>query len=181
MLRKLSAIILVTLIAGFSAAAQMPDFGSAKQRTEMKKLEKLVGMWEGDGWIQQGPNKFEFRGTESVVWKVEGIAALVEGNYRLKTTDGSQGKIIHETLAVLSFNQKTNIFDFKTFLANGSQGFHEMKPTSDNTFVWGFETPSGQMRYTITIANNTWSEIGEMSKDGKMWMKFFEMNLNKRK
>lgn len=181
MLNKLSAVILLVLATTFVAAAQQPDHAADRQRTEVKKLEKLVGYWEGDGWIQQGPNKYEFRGTEIVQGKVDGVALLVEGNYRAKTTDGTQGKIIHETLAVLSYNTKTSIFDFRTFLANGSQGIHEMKPSGENAYVWGFTTPSGEMRYTITIANNVWGEIGEMSKDGKTWTKFFEMNLQKKK
>ena len=46
---------------------------------------------------------------------------------------------------------------------------------------WGFDTPQGKIKYTITIhSGNLWNEIGEFSRDkGVTWMKFFEMNRKK--
>lgn len=171
----------LTFAAALSAAAQTPDFAADRQRTEMKKFEKMAGVWEGDGWIQMGPKKEQFRGTETVQWKIDGLALLVEGKFKAKVDDKVLDKVIHETLAVISYNTKTSIFDFKTFLASGSQGAHEIKSTGETVFVWGFTSPNGNIRYTITTANDVWNEIGEMSRDGKTWMKFFEMKLQKRK
>ncbi len=47
-------------------------------------------------------------------------------------------------------------------------------------FVWGFETPRGMMRYTITLdAQGRWSESGERSADGQTWQPFFAMTLDR--
>ena len=42
-------------------------------------------------------------------------------------------------------------------------------------------TPQGKVRYTITrTAEGAWFEIGEYSRDGQQWAKFFEMTLTKK-
>lgn len=41
-------------------------------------------------------------------------------------------KIIHETLAVLSYNPKAANYDFKTYLANGSGGNFTLKANEAN-------------------------------------------------
>ena len=59
------------------------------------------------------------------------------------------------------------------------KGLQELKAV-EGGWQWGLEFPSGSIRYTIKINNNTWSEIGEITMDGgKNWRKFFEMNLKK--
>lgn len=150
-----------------------PNLIEAK-RLEMKKLDRFVGKWQGAGWIQQGKNRENFVGTEDVRRKLDGLALLIEGNYKNK-----DGKVIHETLAVLSPDLKTKNFDFQTYLANGMSGKYEMK-TTETGWQWGFEFPGAAIRYNIKIENNVWTEIGEISQNtGKTWMKFFEMNLKK--
>ena len=37
----------------------------------------------------------------------------------------------------------------------------------------------GQIRYSIQVNNNIWDEVGEYSRDGQTWFKFFKMHLRK--
>ena len=158
------------------AVAQQPDFGAEAQRAEMKKIESMVGNWEGSGWIQQGKDRETFSGAEIVQRKLEGVALLVEGKFT-----NPEGKVIHQTLAVISFDPKQKIHRFRTYLANGSSGDHVIKLLPDG-WEWGFENPGGVLRYIIKTTDNLWNEIGEFSRDGgKTWVKFFEMNLKKQK
>jgi len=143
------------------------------QRTEMKKLDSMIGEWKGSGWIQQGDKRETFTGTERVQRKIDGMALLVEGNFT-----NAEGKVIHETLAVLSFDASQSKYRFRTYLASGRNGDQDFKVVSDG-YEWGFQSPMGTIRYTIKTANDVWFEIGEYSKDGKTWIKFFEMKLNK--
>lgn len=160
------------------AAAQMNEAEvTAAKRSEMKKLDRLVGQWKGSGWIQQGKERESFTGTETVQRKIDGLALLVEGRFTSKMPSGEE-KVIHETLAVLSYNLQTKIYDFDTFLASGRAGKHEFKAVEDG-WEWGFKFPQGTVRYKIKIADNTWTEIGEITMNGKDWTKFFEMNLKK--
>ncbi|CAN5449656.1 hypothetical protein BH10ACI2_BH10ACI2_18010 [soil metagenome] len=171
---KITLLILLTVVAGaVSIGAQVTD-GVAAKKAEMKKLEKMAGQWKGSGWIQQGPNRETFTGGEMVQTKLDGLALLVEGNFK-----NPEGKVIHQTMAVLNCNEKLSGFDFATYLMNGMGGVHDFKVVGDH-FEWGFQIPNvGTVRYTIKISDTNWSEIGEFSRDGKTWMQNFEMKLDR--
>ncbi len=170
---KKAISVIFTLAAMMCAAhAQAPATDSKK--AEMKKVENLVGHWKGSGWIQQGKDRDFFTGTETVQRKVDGLALLVEGNF-----SNPAGKVIHQTLAVLSCNDKLNGYNFATYLANGMSGVYELKVVGDH-YEWGFEIPNaGTVRYSIKADNDVWFEIGEFSRDGKTWFKNFEMKLDR--
>lgn len=171
MMRKI-LLLTIVLAAGFVGVGAQEN-NAELQRGEMKKLESMVGQWKGSGWIQQGPKRETFTGTETVQRKIDGLALLVEGKFA-----NPEGKIIHETLAVLAFSAKDAKYRFRTYLASGISGEHDLKLISDG-YEWGFQSPTGTIRYTIKTTSDTWNEIGEFSKDGKSWIKFFEMNLKK--
>ncbi|MFZ1701950.1 MAG: hypothetical protein WBO10_05050 [Pyrinomonadaceae bacterium] len=166
------ALILMIVSGVFSVAGQEADLVAGK-KAEMKKLEKMAGQWKGSGWIQRGPTRETFAGMETVQSKLDGLTLLVEGNFV-----DPKGKIIHQTLAVLSANHEMSGYDFSTYLANGNSGMQEFKIVGDH-YEWGFQIPNvGAVRYTIKIDEKTWFEIGEFSRDGgKTWMKNFEMSL----
>jgi hypothetical protein len=172
MLKKIGlAAILLFAFASIVGAQEMPN--AETQRTEMKKLESLAGQWKGSGWIQQGAKRETFTGTEHVQRKLDGLALLVEGKF-----SNAEGKVIHETLAVLAFDAPAKGYRFRTYLASGMSGEHDFKLLADG-FEWGFQFPTGSVRYIIKTNNDVWLETGEFSKDGKTWMKFFEMKLDK--
>ena len=160
----------------FSQENVTDRFQTETQKIEMAKLDKMIGKWSGAGWIQQGAKREEFTGTENVQRKLGGLAVLIEGRF----TDKNQpDKVIHETLAVLSYNTNTKIYDFKTYLANGSGGNFTFGAKGEN-FEWGLNFPGTKILYTISFKDGVWNEIGKMSRDdGKTWNQFFEMNLKK--
>ena len=172
---KLTIIFGLFFICAFAGMAfgQGPASVESK-KVEMKKIEKMAGQWKGSGWIQQGPNRETFTGGETVQMKVDGLAMLVEGNFA-----NPEGKVIHQTLAVLSCNDKMTGYNFATYLANGLTGVHDFKVVSDH-FEWGFPIPNvGTVRYTIKVDEKSWFEIGEFSRDGTTWSKNFEMKLDR--
>lgn len=178
---KITFMSLLLFLAVFTVSGQQPDQQAGLQRSEMKKFEKMAGVWEGEGWIKQGPKTEYFTGSEIVQWKIDGLAMLVEGLHKNKPAAGETAKVIHETLAVISFEPKDKLFRFRTYLAAGAQGSQEIKAVAADTFEWSINFPGGQTRYIIKVSDKTWFEIGEFSRDGKEWIKFFEMTLQKRK
>lgn len=151
-------------------------FQSDLQQSQMRKLDALIGKWTGEGWILRGAEREEFVGTETVQKKINGLALLVEGRFTRKT---DTSHVIHETLAILSFNPKTKEYEFKAHLASGSS--NQMKfDIVGEAFEWGIEFPGNKILYTITINDGMWKEVGNISRDGgKTWTQFFEMNLKK--
>ncbi len=165
---------------GANLAAQAPPPPDpAAQSAQVKKLDFIVGEWNGEGWMDMpGGAREIFTSWEKVQSKLDGLALLVEGLHKSKAT----GKVVHQTLAVLSYDEPAKNFRFKTNLANGRAGDFTGSVPSDNVFVWGMDSPRNKIRYTITLnAKGEWFEIGEYSADGATWRKFFEMTLRKGK
>ena len=165
-------LILITAFMAITASAQEPNTAEAK-KVEMKKLDKMIGQWKGSGWIQQGPKRETFTGTENVQRKIDGLALLIEGKFA-----SPEGKVIHETLAAIAFDDKAKIYKMRAYLLNGNNGEYDLSIAGD-VFEWGFQTPGGTVRYKIAITPESWTEGGEFSRDGTTWMKFFEMKLDR--
>ena len=172
------------LVWGFLAFGMMTNFAQetaagnnlAAQKSEMQKLDSMIGRWSGEGWIQQGARRAEFTGTENVQRKIDGLALLVEGRF---TDKKDSSKVIHETLAVLNYNPKSAIYDFHTFLVSGGRGMYPLR-VNGAAYEWEIEFPGGKIIYVITIKDGVWHETGKMSRDdGKTWFQFFEMSLKK--
>jgi hypothetical protein len=142
---------------------------------EMKKLDWMVGEWNGAATTQTGAEKHMSHVTERIQWKLGGKALLVEGLGK----DGS-GAVVHEALAVISYNEAAKKYEFDAWTARypHTDTWFEVGAT---TAQWGFDTPQGKVRYSISrTPSGQWIEIGEYSADGTKWMKFFDMTLTKK-
>lgn len=169
--------LLLLLAPAAAAAAQQPS--PAAQAAEMKKLQAMVGRWEGTGWIEGPDGRRTFRGTETVQSKLGGLALLVEGRFTNTSPGAKPDEVIHETLAVLSYDERARGYKFDTYLASGMKGVHDLKLV-DGGWQWFINFPGGQVRYTTKFDTGSWVESGEMTRDdGKTWRKFFEMTLKR--
>jgi hypothetical protein len=170
---RILAVLAAIAVFGITTFGQTTD-STAVKRSQLSNLSQMVGTWRGSGWIQQRPGREEFSGTEVIQKKLDGLAMLFDGKFV-----SPQGKVVHETLGVLTYDETAKNFKFSTFLANGISGVQDLKIVGGH-YEWGFQVPkTGTVRYTITIDGDTWSEIGEFSRDGKTWAKTFEMKLTR--
>jgi hypothetical protein len=168
--------LLISALA-LSAKAQVPTQAPTVQLEEMKKLNFLLGEWRGDAWILIGQNQRETaKQTETVQSKLGGLALVIDGLG--KTTDGKE-RIVHNALAVISYNPQKKGYRVSTYQANGVEIEAEAK-VGHNALEWGFKTERGNIRFTIKLnEKGEWYEIGEFSPDGKSWFKMMEMTLQK--
>ncbi|MEQ1828904.1 MAG: hypothetical protein ABL921_23280 [Pirellula sp.] len=152
---------------------------SAEGREAMKKLSKLVGRWEGEATIQLGPGQaHKVKQIEHVQSKMDGSLLLIEGTGREKSTDG-QEKVVFQALAVCNFDPIEKAYKFHAFRDNGLSTVAKTELT-DNGIIWGFEDGrGGKIRYTITLSNDTWTEIGEYLIEGQPARKFFDMTVKR--
>ncbi len=172
-MRRILAIALLTV----SPAALLAQAPASGQRSEMKKLEWLAGNWKGAGWIQMGPQgRKEFTQTEAIQVKLGGLVLIIEGEGKSKE-DGSS---VHTALAFVSYDEGAKTFRWRAFTADGRQT-DTVAEVGTNTLEWGLEIPQrGRMRYTIKRnEKGEWCEVGEMTRDGQTWQKFFEMTLQR--
>jgi hypothetical protein len=168
----------LAMIASFFANAQNP-FQPKKETIEaLQKISFLTGNWKGTGYIQMGPQKHYFNQTENISSKVNGTVIQIDG---AGNDQQNPAIIIHQAFAIISYDVQNSKYLMKAFRGDGGQIDAEAALINDHSFQWGFSTPAtGQIKYTITVLNNKWTETGEMSRDGgKSWNKYFEMNLDK--
>jgi hypothetical protein len=120
-----------------------------------------------------------FRQTESVQRKVDGAVLLIEGLGKSKDPENA-GATIHNAFAVMSYDKNAKAFRWYALRANGDPVDTQAK-VSENMLVWGMRNPSGgEIRFTIKLnEKGRWFEVGEFSRDGKTWQKFFEMTLDR--
>jgi hypothetical protein len=174
-------LLLIFLMMPATLLAQTPAAATPPQISEMKKLDFLVGQWKGAGWIEFGPGQRRtFTETENVESKLGGVVLLIEGLGKGKTGASQEEVTIHNAFAFASFDKDAKIFRWRAYRADGSSIDTEAK-VSENALVWGFHDPrAGEMRFTIKLnEKKQWFEIGEFSRDGQTWQKFFEMTLDR--
>ena len=158
-----------------------PGEGRSVVTEKMKAFSFLVGEWEGSGTMQMGPGpKLNSKVKENVQFRLSGNALLIEGLGTAKVGEGGSEQNVHEAIALITWDPKQNKYVMHAMTAKAGH----VEPTievGDKSIVWGFETGSGKIRYTIKINDKgQWVEEGEFSQDGKTWNKFMEMTLSKK-
>ena len=153
------------------------------QVNEMKKVQWLVGKWEGEGWMMFGPEeKHTFSQTETVTSKLNGLLLAIEGIGIAGAAEEGESKIIHNAFAVLSYDSENQKFKMRAHKADGAFTEADAIVDDNGNFIWGFNHPyAGELRFTIKQNDKgQWYEIGEVSSDdGITWYQNFEMILNK--
>lgn len=146
-------------------------------------VTRMVGEWVGSGWQQMGQGeRNEFQVHERVRWHLSGRALIVEGLGFASHPETGETIIGHDAMAVIRHDQTTGTWRF--FAGRGGAGLtdHELEIVDPEAGVirWSPKTPQGDVRFTITIADDTWHEIGEFSSDGgETWFTFLAMSLER--
>ncbi|HKK21276.1 MAG TPA: DUF1579 domain-containing protein, partial [candidate division Zixibacteria bacterium] len=119
-----------------------------------------------------GGGKHELTQTERVGPFLDESVRVIEG--RGYEPDGSVG---FNALAVISYDLRKSEYSMRSY-AMGQVGDFVITPTS-NGFTW--EIPAGPMtiRYTATIDDSTWTEVGDRVMQGKDPVRIFEMHLTR--
>jgi len=171
-MRRIASMILLLLLAVEVGAAALR--APAQQALEMKKVQFLVGKWSGKGWFTRGQRRHIFEETKEVQSKLKGRVLLIEGSQRVILGEGRKTQPL-DVLAVLSYDEKEQVYRFRTHVATGFAGDHTARMV-DGVLEWRFDDPNrGPTRYRIRQdEKGRWVETGESSPDGKVWEQFYE-------
>jgi hypothetical protein len=174
--RILATLVLVAVVApGVVAGQGRPDPAAlqAAQREAMVRLAPLDGVWRGAAWtLLPSGERHELTQTDRVGPFLDGAVRVIEGlGYE---ADGSVG---FNALGVISYDPATQSYSLRSY-AMGRTGDFELAPTDDG-YIWS--VPAGPMtiRYTATIADDTWTEVGDRIVEGRDSIRFFEMKLTR--
>jgi hypothetical protein len=173
-MRRTIVFMLFVLFCLPASAADAPN--KAAHQAAMQKLAFMVGEWTGSGSIAMGPGPRQaFAQSEHIQFKHDGTLLLIEGQGKSPET----GAIVHDALAVVTFDAASGKYKFRSFAAVGR--FADTEATvSGNVMTWSLNAGPQKIRYTITVDNGAWHEVGERSADGATWIPFFEMTLKRR-
>jgi hypothetical protein len=165
-------LLILLMVSGFQLQvfAQESNDPNPVAQEDIQKLSFLEGNWKGSGWIV-GPDqkRHTFQQEEIIQKKLAGTAILIQG---VGMTDG---KVVHNAMAVISDAEGAGKYDFTSFLQNGRKGSYKAE-LIDGKLYW---YPTDQVRYIIMLnEQGQWFEIGEYN-TGSSWFKFFEMTLDK--
>ena len=145
----------------------------AAQKEAMKKLDMLNGTWRGPASIlMPGGVKMEVTQTERVGAFLDGGVKVIEG----RGYDAS-GNVAFNAFGIVSYDAAAKTYSLRSY-AMGRAGDFPLTPTADG-FSW--EHPMGPItiRYTATIKNGEWHEVGERTVKGQPPVKFMEMTLKR--
>jgi hypothetical protein len=169
------------LSACATATAQTPPAGYQgpnleEQRAAMDRLAPLVGRWQGEANVL-APHAMTVHQTELVERDLAGLLIVIHGT-GYATADHA-GEPVFQAIAVASYDDRRDIYEFRSYTrgyATTATGtFHE-----DGAFVWQIDGGPVLTRFTIRFDDESWTEIGEMSRDrGATWTRTIEMNLTR--
>ncbi len=168
-----SATVILIALFTFPLLAQSrpdPKVLMDAQRDAMKVLSWMDGVWRGPADTDMGDGKHHVTQTERIGPMLGGSIRVMEG--RGYNADGSVG---FNAFAILSYEPATKSYTLHSH-AMGQKGDFVLTPTADG-YVW--EIPVGPMtiRYTATVKDGKWREVGDRIMSGKDPVRFFEMNL----
>jgi hypothetical protein len=184
MLRTLLAAAVISLASIDASAAVQPRENRAAvqaQEDAMKKLDFLVGRWEGEATITApGGQKSVLRQHEDVQFKIGRKVLLVEGTGRIKEGPAA-GRVVYEALGTVSYDPVARSFRMRAY---GSEGL-SVDPTfvvGEKAIQWSFSpVPGIDIRYDVKIDDRGhWVETGDRSTDGgQTWTRFIELDLER--
>ena len=181
--RVVSAAAIITTISaavvigsGTLAAAQGPPNPAeriAAEREAIAKLSFMDGIWRGPAWsITPSGQRHDLTQTERIGPFLDGSVKVIEGRGYM-----ADGKIGFNAFGTISWSPETQKYTLHSY-AMGQVGDFALTPRADG-YVW--EIPAGPMtiRYTATIKDGKWREVGEQIAPGKDAVQIFEMNLTR--
>lgn len=164
------------LLSSSAFAAGPPDTAAPidAQRKALDLMAPFDGLWRGPAKILTPDGQWrEFTQTERVGPLLGGSVRVVEGRgYR------PDGQMSFNAFAVISFSPRDNRYNFRSY-AQGHAGDFPVELRADG-FTWSIPAgPGATIRYSATLKDGVWNEIGERLAEGKEPLKVFEMTVKK--
>jgi hypothetical protein len=170
----------VALLLGFGASSPAPgqerldpSQPTAAQQEALGRLSFMDGVWRGPAWT------ISPSGEKSLITQTERIGSLMERSVKVIQRRGYDvdGNITFNAFGTISYNPATRAYTIHSY-AQGVVGDLVLTPTADG-FTWEFAAGAMTIRYTWTVKDGAWREVGDRIMPGEEPIRFFEMNLTR--
>jgi len=163
----------LALIMTAPAIAQQADPALiAAQKDAAGRFAWMDGTWRGIATTRGPAGEHKVTHTERIGTMLGGTLRVIEG--RSFNPDGSIG---FNAFAVISYDPAKKAYNFRSY-ALGHGGDFVVTPTVDG-YVWEIPAGPATIRYTATLKDKVWTEIGERVLAGQPPARFFEMHLTR--
>jgi hypothetical protein len=174
-MRALAPLLFLFASAAPAAAQTFPDAQGriAAQKQALEHFKPFHGRWRGEAIIHSQAGKRTLVQTERVGPLLDGATLLVEGRGY-----APDGKLVFNAFGQIVYDPGTKLYSFQT-QAMGYSGVAAVKLIPDG-YIW--ESPAGPgavMRYTTTLKDGIWHEVGERVAGNAPPMRTFEMTLKR--
>ena len=175
------ALIILTLLVGMPSGTLSAQSHERGSYGKMLVFALWAGSWQGDGTIETRGEIKAMTIDQTIKWKLDESVLLVERTGRSVDEYTNEEVVVHDAFGIVAYDALSGEYSFKLYSVDDAPMNAWFKVIDRNEFLWGFDTPRGHIRHRIHVdqLKNIWNEIGEFSKDGRAWRKFFEMNLVK--
>lgn len=157
-------------------AAPLPDLKDCP-------MAKFVGTWKGTAMHrspgQDEPTKVDM--TEKAEWKLDGKAIFVEGRGVATNPDTGEEMLVHDALGIIRYEPDTRKLTFYGFKDGEPANKSELETLDNGDMRWHMQpAPTAMLRFTIHVTDDTYTEVGEFSRDaGVTYTPFLQMNLQR--
>lgn len=169
------ALCLVALASMPTAAAiaqQADPAAISSQKAAIADLSWMDGKWRGEASTSGPTGVHRAIQTERIGNLLGGTVKLLEG--KGFNADGSVG---FNAFGVISYDPAAKTYALHSY-AQGREGSFPLEPTPTG-YVWQIPAGPTTIRYTATLKDGVWNEVGDRIVAGKPPQRFFEMNLKR--
>lgn len=169
-----------TALIALSLLSSQPDARVTSPLAE-HPVARMVGEWRGtvttmgrDGQWHEGV------AVERARWNLAGTAIIVEGYGYTEDPATRERTVRHDAIGVIEHDADADAPRFYARRAGAPFESHTLKADpATGVMTWSPKTPPGvTVRFTLTITEKRWYEIGEMSPDGgQTWSRFLESDM----
>lgn len=145
----------------------------AAQRQAMQALGAFDGTWRGRARIVLPDGK------EVVITQTERVGSFLGETVKVIEGRGyaEDGSSPFNAFAVISYSPQSGKYNFRSY-AQGYSGDFPLELRPDG-FSWSIKAGPATLRYTATVKDGLWTEIGERITEGQAPVKTFEMSLRR--
>ncbi len=168
--------VLLGVVAGAAmpAYSQGPPDAAARaqaQREAMAALDFMDGVWRGQAWTLL-PS-----GEKHIIVQTERIGPFLDGTVKVMEGRGYEpdGSVSFNAFGIISFEPSSQVYSLRSYAMSVAGDF--VVTPSGNGYTWEIPAGPATIRYTATVADDAWHEVGDRIVPGQAPMRFFEMTL----
>lgn len=158
---------------GTPGARSSPAELISAQKQAMAPLAWMDGLWRGTAWTILPT------GVKHTITHTERIGPFLDGSIKVIEGRGydPDGKVTFNAFGTVSYNPAKKTYTLHSY-AMGNAGDFQLLLTDDG-YVWNVPAGPFTIRYTATLKNGVWTEVGDQIAEGKEPVRFFEMTLKR--